>query len=567
MPQPVLPDDWENYPDEDKLKLLQQYEQLAYQFGLKVRPWRETARNKQLPPDDPKHHLPDAGGYTCGCGGVDDDWRIWILLTGRAFGKTQTGSNWLIEQALANPGTAWGVAAPTTAELDSVCFNGDSGLRHQLLPGEEADFNKNKRRLELSNGAVIQGFSADRPDRIRGQNLYGLWWDEAASSRFQDEFWRETARLAVRKGEKARIVITTTPRSTRLLRDMVDGKYRHTHITKGKMWENTTLDAALIADYQRDYANSRLGRQELEGELLDDFEGALFSRDDIDKHRIIRDDLPTLTRIVVAVDPAMKSGEDSDETGIIVAGEAETGGVKHAYIVDDRSMKGSPQQVMRAVAATYNDHAADCVVIESNQGGEYVRDALRTVDASIPVRQVHSMRSKIIRAQPVSTLMEQGRLHMAGSFPELEDQMCVLMPGEKSAGHDDRADAMVYCLYELKHISQTSYLDAYGMMSCPECAKAHHKKQERCPHCGHVRPAEPEPAPVEAAEFDRGWASAYVDRCADCGETYARGLPACPKCHVPPETAAGLIGQLAHGGLAGWPRRRGNLAGMWRRGR
>ena len=193
----------------------------------------------------------------------------------------------MIEQALKYPGTKWGVASSTVSELDSVCFGGDSGILAQLLPGELESFNQNKLRARLFNGSLIQGYSADTPDRIRGANLHGLWYDEAASSRYP-EFWYAAARPAVRMG-RARIVVTTTPRNTKLLRDLTSRTDGSVHITVGRMWENDHLDEGMAEDLRREYSGTRLGRQELEGEMLGDFEGALISRDGIDKHRIPRE--------------------------------------------------------------------------------------------------------------------------------------------------------------------------------------------------------------------------------------------------------------------------------------
>jgi phage terminase large subunit-like protein len=190
----------------------------------------------------------------------------------------------VIEQALRYPGTKWGVASSTVSELDSVCFGGDSGILAQLQPGELESYNQNKLRARLFNGSLVQGYSADSPDRIRGANLHGLWYDEAASSRYP-EFWYAAARPAVRMG-RARIVVTTTPRNTKLLRDLTSRGDGSVHITVGRMWENDHLDEGTQEDLRREYFGTRLGRQELEGELLGDFEGALISRDSIEEHRI-----------------------------------------------------------------------------------------------------------------------------------------------------------------------------------------------------------------------------------------------------------------------------------------
>jgi phage terminase large subunit-like protein len=455
----------------------------------------------------------------------------------------------VIEQALKYPGTKWGVASSTVSELDSVCFGGDSGILQQLLPGELESYNQNKVRALLFNGSTIQGYSADSPDRIRGANLYGLWYDEAGSSRYP-EFWYAAARPAVRMG-RARIVVTTTPRSTRLLRDLTSRTDGSVHITVGRMWENEFLDEGMAEDLRREYMGTRLGRQELEGEMLGDFEGALIARGDLDKYRILREAIPALTRVVVGVDPAMKAGEDHDESGIIVAGEGPgPDGEPHAYVVDDRSFRGTPNQVMQQVAAAVAKWEADCVVLETNQGGQWVRDTLRTVDGSIPVREVHAMKSKVLRAERVSALFEQGKIHMAGTFPELEDELCQLVPGEVPSRSPDRADAAVYAIFELRHLGQGgSWMSAYNKMYCPQCKSTLDVRRLKCPECGHER--EPEPEARDDGE-PRGWAAAYA--------------PRQPANQV--DRIAAELRQYAQGNFGGGaPGRTPGLSQIWKKGR
>lgn len=523
------------------------------------RPWWKTARPKQFPPEHPKHHLPDENGFKCGCNGGDTDYRIWLFLGGRGTGKTITGANWIIEQALAHPKTKWGVASSTASELESVCFRGDSGILSQALQFEITDYNQNKLRILFRNGSEIQGYSADSPDRIRGANLHGLWYDEAASSRYP-EFWYASARPAVRLGN-ARILVTTTPRPTKLLRDLTSRDDGSVHITTGTMFENPHLDAGTKADLEREYGKSRIGRQELYGELLDDFEGALFNRADLDAHRV--DEPPALTRIVVGVDPAMKSGESHDESGIVVVGEGEgPDGERHAYVLDDRSMRGTPRQVMAQVASAFHKWQADCAVVETNQGGQFVTDTLRTVDNSVPVRAVHATRGKVVRAEPVSTLAEQGKLHLVGAFPALEDQLCLLIPGESTGENDDRSDAMIWAMYELRHLSQGSYRDAYAMRDC-ECGATIPKTETKCKTCG----AEYAPELVKLPEADPrlGWSEAYVRRCTDCRKLYPKTRPLCPACHPDPSEYLKRVKQLSgEEGKAIWKRE--NYRQMWKAG-
>ena len=432
-----------------------------------------------------------------------------------------------------------------------MCFGGDSGILNQLLPGEMESFVQNKLRLRLFNGSLIQGYSADSPERIRGANLSGLWYDEAGSSRYP-EFWYASARPAVRIG-RARIVVTTTPRNTKLLRDLTSRTDGSVHITTGRMWENDHLDEGMAEDLRREYYGTRLGRQELEGEMLGDFEGALISRDDLDRHRIARESIPLLSRVVIGVDPAMKAGEDHDESGIVVAGEAPgPDGEMHAYVLDDRSLRGTSHQVMQAVASAFHKWEADCVVLETNQGGHWVRDTLRTVDSSIPVREVHAMKNKVLRAERVSALFEQGKIHICGTFPEMEDELCQLMPGEVPARSPDRADAAVYCIFELRHLGQGgSWMSAYNKTYCPGCGRTVDVKRLKCPECGHER--QPEPGPGTRADAEpRGWAAAYAPR-----------QPA-----NQPDRVAAMLRQYSEGNFGGGagPGRTPGLSRIWKRG-
>ena len=338
------------------------------------------------------------------------------------------------------------------------------------------------------------------------------------SSRYP-EFWYASARPAVRIG-RARIVVTTTPRNTRLLRDLTSRTDGSVHITVGRMWENEFLDEGMAGDLRREYMGTRLGRQELEGEMLGDFEGALISRDGIDRYRIPRESIPLLSRVVVGVDPAMKAGEDHDESGIVVA----------------------------AAVAKWE---ADCVVLETNQGGHWVRDTLRTVDASIAVREVHAMKSKVLRAERVSALFEQGKIHMAGTFPELEDELCQLMPGEVPVRSPDRADAAVYAIFELRHLGQGGNWSAYGMATCPACKATLGAKRLKCPECGHERQPDPEPEPRADAE-PKGWAAAYAPR------QPANNM----------DSVAAMLHQYADGNFSGaGPGRTPGLSQIWKKGR
>jgi len=444
------------------------------------RPWHNTARTKQLPPDHPRHHEPDGKGYKCGCDAPDHEWSVWLLMSGRGFGKTWIGSNWLVEQAVKYPGTEWAVLAPTFRDVRKTCTEGPTGILRAFGPGELGTYRRNEAQIILANGSKIYGFSADEPERLRGANLSGAWADELGSWRYS-ETWTAGLMPALRIGTHPRIVVTTTPRPTPLIRSLVKRESGSVHVTRGSTWENAdNLSEVALAELEFQYSGSRLGRQELEGELLEDVEGALWSREQIDALRIRADELPEdLHRVVVGYDPAVTSGEDSDWTGIIVM--AEGPGMK-GYVLADYTMKGSPEACMRRAVNAYHEFKADCIVAEVNNGGDYIRAQLRVTDPSVPFKTVRATRGKLLRAQPLSAIYEQGRVHHAGSFPMLEDQMVSWVP--ESTESPDRLDALVWASAELKGLFEASWAAAFGLERCPKCDRV--TRNSRCEYCGYV---------------------------------------------------------------------------------
>lgn len=246
--------------------------------------------------------------------------------------------------------------------------------------------------------------------------------DELCAWRYETT-WHEGLVPALRKGEKPRIVVTTTPRPTKLIKDLLGRKDGSVHVTRGSTWENAdNLSATALLELKRRYEGTRLGRQELEGEVLEDIEGALWQRSMIDADRVKPSDVPDLSRVVVAIDPAVTSNEDSDESGIVVVGYAGD----HGYVLGDYSVQGTPNEVINKAVHAYRVHDADVIVAEVNNGGDWIGSLLRTVDTNIPYDTVRASRGKAIRAEPVSSLYEQHRMHHVGSFPQLEDQMCLV---------------------------------------------------------------------------------------------------------------------------------------------
>ena len=368
----------------------------------------------------------------------DGDWRIWLILAGRGFGKTRSGAEWVRQQVERNQAGRIALVGATAADVRDTMIEGESGLL-RIFPDETRPrYEPSKRRVTFTNGAIATTYSADEPDRLRGPNHDAAWADEVAAWRYP-EAWDQLM-FGLRIGDRPRAVATTTPRPTRLIRNLADRP--DCAVTRGSTYDNAdNLSPAFLDEMQQRYEGTRLGRQELEAEMLLDADGALWTRDMLDDARTTT--VPNLRRIVVAIDPAATANADSDETGIIVAGADDHG---HGYVLEDRSMRGSPAEWASAAITAHHVHKADRIVAEANQGGDMISHTLRTVDASVPVKLVHASRGKRTRAEPVAALYEQGRVHHAGTFPQLEDQLCTWTPDGPSP---DRLDALVWALSEL----------------------------------------------------------------------------------------------------------------------
>lgn len=423
------------------------------------RPWHGKARHDQLIPREGEHS-------------------VHLYLAGRGWGKSATGSNWLAEQAATNPDTEWAVIAPTWRDCRKVCIEGQSGILRALLPGELDSCNASDLTIRLTNGSKIYGYSADRPDRLRGANLSGAWLDELAAMVHAEDLWGEALMPALRIGERPQVVVTTTPRPINLLRELLartDGSVR---VVRGKTYDNAdNLSKVALAELKARYEGTRMGRQELEGELLDDVEGALWNRDMLDDTRV--DISPAMVRIVVGVDPATTSGEKSDFTGIVVAGRSQDG---HLYVLEDATMKGSPRACMSKAVQCFRDWHADRIVCETNNGGDYIENLLRTVDPNVPYKSVRATRGKIRRAEPISSLWEQNRAHIVGCLPQLEDQMCAFTPDTTES--PDNLDALVWAATELSvGNSALIFLNSISQ-ECPNCMGINGRSATVCKHCG-----------------------------------------------------------------------------------
>ena len=408
----------------------------------------------------------------------DGDWSTWLYLAGRGAGKTRTAAEWIAWQAVKNPNTRWAVIAPTFGDVRDVCAEGESGLIPILRSYDFVhNYNRSNGSITLKNGSKIKLFSADEPDRLRGPQHHGAWCDELAAWRYP-ETW-DQLQFGLRLGQHPRVLITTTPRPTKLIRSLSERKDGTVKLVRGSTFDNAAnLAPQALLELQARYAGTRMGRQELFGELLTESDSALWTRSLLEEARINKDNQPPYFRIVVAIDPAVTSGETSDETGIIVAGATPDG---HYYILEDGTMRGTPDAWARRAVDLYRKHGADRIIAETNNGGDLVLEVLKQVDNTIPLRKVTASRGKRVRAEPVSALSEQLRLHMVGAFPELEDQLVTWEPDSNES--PDRMDAMVWAVTEL--MGNSLALRSLAAMAdfCPECKLPLVKGTKLCPRC------------------------------------------------------------------------------------
>lgn len=373
-------------------------------------------------------------------------WTVWLQLAGRGFGKTRSGAEWVRQRVEAGIAKRIALVAPTEADARSVMVEGESGIMAISPPWLRPIYEPSKHQLTWPNGAIGTLFSSAEPERLRGPQTDTAWCDELAAWQFADVSWSNLM-LGLRLGRDPRCVVTTTPRPVRVIRDLLADDRTDVVVTRGRTRENeANLAPAFLDQIIRQYEGTRLGRQELDAELLEDTPGALWRRATIDDHRVA--EAPDLTRIVVAIDPAATSGEDADETGILTAG---VGRDRHVYVLADGSGRYQPMEWAKRAIGSYRLHDADRIIAEINNGGEMVEATLRQVDPSVSFKSVHASRGKVVRAEPVAALYETGRVHHVGTFAALEDQMCAFTTdGERRRGSSpDRVDALVWALSEL----------------------------------------------------------------------------------------------------------------------
>jgi len=325
---------------------------------------------------------------------------------------------------------------------DTLIEVGDSAILKISPPWFYPEYEPSKRRLIWPNGVLGIIYSGDEPDQLRGPQHAKALVDEISKYKYPQDTW-DNLMFGLRIGSNPQAVVATTPRPIKLIKTLL--KDPKTAITRGHTMDNkANLAPSFLKYIVEKYQGTRLGRQELDGEVLDDNPDALWKRDRIDELRVRQH--PDLTRVVVAIDPAASDNPESAETGIIVAGIAMFNGQLHGYILDDLTIRSSPSGWATAAVTGYYKHKADRIVGEVNNGGDMVEHTVRTVDKNASYKAVHASRGKAVRAEPVSALYEQGRVHHVGFFAELEDQLCEWVPGGTSP---DRLDALVWALTEL----------------------------------------------------------------------------------------------------------------------
>jgi phage terminase large subunit-like protein len=402
------------------------------------------------------------------------DWDTWAIVAGRGSGKTFAGAEWIIDQIAGNAGRI-ALIAPTSADARDVMVEGPSGIIRRAVARNwpRPTYEPSKRKVTFHNGAVAFTYSAEEPDRLRGPQHDAAWGDELAAWKYIEETL-DNLMYGMREGVNPRKIFTTTPRPVAILRKLIrDGANpdSRTVVTRASLYDNAdNLPQSFIDEVTAAHGGTRKGRQEIEGELLEDVEGALWNVATIDRHRLDASKLRfceekdgskgdsvigishngvdvDFVRVVVGVDPAATSNDESNETGIVVVA---AGNDKRGYVLADLSLRGQPLEWASRAAYGYHLWDADALIVETNNGGEMVRQTVVTADNSVSVQEVHASKGKMTRAEPISALYEQGHISHVGQFSRLEDQMTNFVPGMVSP---DRMDAMVWASTALlRHI-------------------------------------------------------------------------------------------------------------------
>jgi phage terminase large subunit-like protein len=386
--------------------------------------WDFWARDAQLPPDG--------------------SWNTWLYQAGRGAGKTRTAAEW-IRQRVNQGCRRIALVGKTPADVRDTMIEGESGILAISTDKERPHYEPSKRRLTWPDGAIALAFSGAEPDQLRGPQFDTAWIDELASFHYPRQTW-DNLLFALRLGDDPKVAITTTPKPISLLKEIASDP--STIVTRESSYANRlNLTSQFFDTIISRYEGTRTGRQEIYADLLEEADGALWTRQSIDANRVAY--YPELTRIVVAIDPAVTATEQSDETGIVVCGVViDHRGQPEGYILDDASGRYTPQGWATKAVSLYREWKADLIIGEVNNGGDMIEHTLRTIERTVIYRAVHASRGKAARAEPVAALYEQNKVHHVGGFPELEDQLVSWEPlsGDKSP---DRLDALVWGLTSL----------------------------------------------------------------------------------------------------------------------
>lgn len=430
--------------------------------------WREIARPEQLAPEG--------------------DWLTWAFIAGRGAGKTRSAAEWVNEKARENPGCRIALVGRTPADVRDVMIEGESGILAVAPDGAKPVYQSTKRRLTWPNGSTAVAYSAEVPSQLRGPQHHYAWcdepssWTDAPKGDAVDTAWNNLV-LGLRLGSSPRLVFTTTPKPNALIRTVLSRA--STVTTRGSTYDNlSNLAPSFREQVLATYEGTRIGRQELLGELLEDVEGALWTIDRIDAGRVTS--APDMARVVVAVDPSGGSGPNNDEQGIVVAGLGIDGGL---YVLADRSCKLSPHGWASRAIGAFREFAADRIIAERNFGGEMVESTILQVDKNVPVKVISASRGKVQRAEPIAALYEHtpARVHHVGAMPQLEDQLTTWTPRDGTS--PDKLDAMVWALTELT--------DGLGADAWIEYMK---RRAAEVGADAPEKPTEPEPEPEPVAE-------------------------------------------------------------------
>ena len=386
--------------------------------------WPLYARDSQLPPSG--------------------DWDTWLILAGRGFGKTRTGAEWVRAQVEDRHATRIALVARTLPEAQSIMIEGESGILNISPHWNQPTYEPSKRKITWPNGAHALVFSSHEPDQLRGPQFDAAWCDELASWEYAQETW-DNLSFALRLGRYPRSVVTTTPKPIELIRSLPNRP--GVHVTRGSTFDNKdNLAPSFFNGIIDQYDGTRLGQQEIHAELMDEDEDALWKREWIEKARL--GSHPPISRIVVAVDPALSTKPTSSETGIVVVGADMRR--QHAYVLADESARLTPNSWALRVIHLYDKFGATMIVVEDNAGGQMAESTIQNaVERTLPIKRVRARQGKYVRAEPVASLYEQGRVHHVGRFPALEDQMCTWTADLGPSHSPDRADALVHAVTQL----------------------------------------------------------------------------------------------------------------------